>query len=103
MKLDITVLSKWGKKVPKWSENAPFPLYFTFLSLFVAKNAQKCVPYCRISDKIIHMSRKILIFEFLGLEALGELDHSILQVVISGEPFHFFFWNSPGFIDAYSK
>ena len=68
--------------LPKWSKNGSFRLYFKFSSLLLAENVLKCAPYCRKSGKKVHMSRKILVLVFLGLEALGQSDHSNLQMVI---------------------
>jgi len=53
---------------PKYPKNGPFRLNFKFLSLLLAENLQKCALYCRKSVKTIHMSRKILVLEFLGLK-----------------------------------
>jgi len=53
---------------PKCPKNGPFQLYFKFQSLLLAENILKCASYFKKSGKTIHMSRKILVLQFLGLK-----------------------------------
>ena len=73
MKLDVHKCEKmsepnFGGKFwfcPNWAKMAQKCIYFKYLSLVLAENVLKCVPYCRESDNTIHMSRKGVVLEFI--------------------------------------